>query len=255
VRFEKPETKQAAAKSFWGLYLACLIGMGSHVLLDYTNSYGIRPFWPFASSWHSLDLVFIIDPWILALFLFALGFTYLFRLVNQEVGAHPTSFQSGAMVCLMLIPSYWTVKAFSHRSALRDLESQSYISGHPVSFGAFPLFLNPFGWHGVVETSRAFHMRFAGWSPLPQTRTSGRTRSLYKPEQMDILQAASKGNQAKAFLSFARYPLFQILPTPNGYEVEARDLRFEFAGRIRKAFRYRAELDNHLNILSERFRF
>ena len=251
----RSETKQSRIKSLWRLNLAFLIGMGSHILLDYTNSYGIRPFWPFGYGWCSLDLVFIIDPWILTFFLFGLGLAYLFRLVNQEIGAHPTSLQGGAIVCLILISSYWTVKAFSHHSAIQDLGSQSYISGQPVSLGAFPQFLNPFGWYGIIETSRAYHMKLVGWSPVPQTRTSKITRSLYKPNQTEILQAASKGAQAKTFLSFARYPLFQILPTENGYEVEARDLRFEFASKFRKGFRYRAELDSQLNILSERFRF
>jgi len=239
---------------FW-LVLASLIGTGSHLFLDYTNSYGIRPFLPFKSEWYSLDTVFIIDPWILFFFLIGLGMTYLFRLINQEIGARPTSLRSGAILSLILISGYWVTKEVSHHSALRELESQSYADGEPLSIGAFPQFMNPFAWHGVVETPRAFHLRFAGWNPLQSLHAEERIRSFYKPEQKEILQAVSQGDEAKTFLNFARYPFFQILPVPNGFEVEARDLRFEFATRIRKGFRYRAELDSRLNILSENFRF
>jgi inner membrane protein len=253
--FDRARNRRLSFQSLAGLNLAFLIGMGSHVLLDYTNSYGIRPYWPFSGSWHSLDLVFIIDPWILTFFLFGLGLAHLFRLINQEIGAHSNSIQGGAIACLILISSYWTVKAISHRSALQELETQPYVSGQPVSLGAFPQFLNPFGWYGIIETSKAFHMKFVGWTPLPQTRTSITARSFYKPNQTEILQAISKGTQAQTFMNFARYPFPQILPNENGYEVEVRDLRFEFASKFRKGFRYRAELDSQLNILTEQFRF
>jgi hypothetical protein len=115
--------------------------------------------------------------------------------------------------------------------------------------------MNPFAWHGVVETPRAFHLRFTGWNPFQSLHAEERIRSFYKPEQEEILQAVGQGEEAKTFLNFARYPFFQILPIPTGFEVEARDLRFEFATRIRKGFRYQAELDSRLNILSENFRF
>src|SRR5438309_5939835 len=46
----------------WGvLYLyACLAGL-SHILLDFTNNYGVRPFWPFSERWYSWDIVFIVE--------------------------------------------------------------------------------------------------------------------------------------------------------------------------------------------------
>ncbi len=50
----------------WGLLFgyACLAGL-SHILLDYTNNYGVRPFWPFSERWYSGDIVFIVDPILL----------------------------------------------------------------------------------------------------------------------------------------------------------------------------------------------
>jgi inner membrane protein len=47
----------------WGLLFlyACLAGL-SHILLDFTNNYGVRPFWPFSEKWYSWDIVFIFEP-------------------------------------------------------------------------------------------------------------------------------------------------------------------------------------------------
>jgi inner membrane protein len=44
-----------------------LIGVGLlasllHIALDYTNSYGVHPFWPFDNRWYYGDAVFIVEP-------------------------------------------------------------------------------------------------------------------------------------------------------------------------------------------------
>lgn len=42
------------------------IGMAMHVLLDLTNTYGVRCLWPLSRKRYSLDWIFFIDAWILA---------------------------------------------------------------------------------------------------------------------------------------------------------------------------------------------
>ncbi|MBK9118532.1 MAG: metal-dependent hydrolase [Phycisphaerales bacterium] len=46
------------------LLLGTALAVGSHPLLDWMNTYGIRPWLPFDETWYHGDLVFIIDPWI-----------------------------------------------------------------------------------------------------------------------------------------------------------------------------------------------
>jgi inner membrane protein len=41
-----------------------LAGTLSHLVLDYTNSYGVHPFWPADRSWYYGDAVFIVEPWL-----------------------------------------------------------------------------------------------------------------------------------------------------------------------------------------------
>ncbi|QYF92787.1 metal-dependent hydrolase [Massilia sp. PAMC28688] len=52
-----------------GLCAAALIGLGSHLLLDYLNSYGLHPFYPLDGRWLYGDMVFILEP----VFWFAFG--------------------------------------------------------------------------------------------------------------------------------------------------------------------------------------
>lgn len=41
-----------------------LVGALSHLALDFTNSYGVHPFWPFDDRWYYGDAVFIVEPWL-----------------------------------------------------------------------------------------------------------------------------------------------------------------------------------------------
>jgi inner membrane protein len=70
----------AAALLMWGVAVAlrrgeppgerramlgvALAGTLSHIALDYTNSYGVHPFWPVVNRWFYGDAVFIVEPWL-----------------------------------------------------------------------------------------------------------------------------------------------------------------------------------------------
>ncbi len=41
-----------------------LAGTLSHIALDFTNSYGVHPFWPVVNGWFYGDAVFIVEPWL-----------------------------------------------------------------------------------------------------------------------------------------------------------------------------------------------
>src|SRR5712691_8950517 len=69
--------------------LVCACGAGAHLLLDLTNSYGVKLIWPFGEKWFAWDVVAYLDPWILILLLLGLLIPGLFRLVSEEIGAPP----------------------------------------------------------------------------------------------------------------------------------------------------------------------
>jgi inner membrane protein len=45
-----------------GLALSVGIGLALHLLMDFTNSYGVHPWYPFDGRWLYGDMVFIIEP-------------------------------------------------------------------------------------------------------------------------------------------------------------------------------------------------
>src|SRR6187402_1576015 len=57
----------------WGwVWLCSFIAVLSHLLLDFTNNYGLRPFFPFNPRWYSWDIVFIFEPILFGALLLAL---------------------------------------------------------------------------------------------------------------------------------------------------------------------------------------
>ena len=68
----------------WGwLYLTALIAALSHLLLDWTNNYGLRPFFPFNPRWYAGSFVFIAEPVLWALLLLALIMPWLLGLADS----------------------------------------------------------------------------------------------------------------------------------------------------------------------------
>jgi inner membrane protein len=53
-----------ARARFGPLFALSLLSILTHPLLDYTNSYGWRPFEPWSDRWYYGDTAFVVDPWI-----------------------------------------------------------------------------------------------------------------------------------------------------------------------------------------------
>ena len=49
---------------YGGLLIASMISAATHPLMDWTNSYGVRPLLPWNGKWFYGDLLFIVDPYI-----------------------------------------------------------------------------------------------------------------------------------------------------------------------------------------------
>ena len=112
----------------WGvLYGLALVALLSHLLLDYTNNYGLRPFFPFNNHWYAASIVFIFDPWMFAMLLGALIAPLLFGLVNAEVGAKKQPFRGRgwAIAALVGVVAWWGLRTVEHARATQMAMSQS----------------------------------------------------------------------------------------------------------------------------------
>ncbi len=136
------------------LYVYAVFGCLIHLFQDFTNNYGVRPFAPFNPRWYSWDIVYIIDPTMLAALFLALTVPGLLRLVSEEVGTAKPQFRGrgaaiAALVCLALVI---VVRDVEHRRTLKLMGSVTYQNQEPLRMSAFPTAFNPFEWNGVVET-------------------------------------------------------------------------------------------------------
>lgn len=125
VRVERPLT---AAPVRWGLlYWFAILALLSHLLLDYTNNYGLRPFYPFNPHWYEASIVFIFDPVIFGLLIIGLIAPWIFRLVSSEVGSRKSRFTGTGWprAALLLIVVFWAVRWVEHQRALQLAEMQS----------------------------------------------------------------------------------------------------------------------------------
>src|SRR5580698_3125038 len=106
----------------WGLlYWFAVIALLSHLLLDWTNNYGLRPFFPFNPRWYAGSFVFIFEPVIFGVLLIALVAPSLFGLINSEVGARKAAFRGRgwAIAALVAIVALWGWRWTEHEKAVQ----------------------------------------------------------------------------------------------------------------------------------------
>lgn len=235
------------------LGVAALIALESHVLMDFTNPYGIRPFLPFSARWFAWDIMPIIDLLLWALLILGLALPPLFRLISEEVGAARTKPRAGALFALGSMVVLWGVRDMAHRRVLTMLDSHTYGQENPVQFGAFPSPVNPFAWNGVVETGSAFHILSA--NALEADVDVEHATVFHKPDDSPALEAARKTHAAEIFLDFARYPWSNVEETDNGFLVSIQDLRATSPRADRRVFVVEVQLDKNFHVLSEAFHF
>ncbi len=239
------------------LFLVCWVGTAGHLLLDFTNSYGVRPFLPFSGRWIAWDVMYVFDPILLLALFGGLILPALFRLISEEVGAKKSERRWGAVAVLVFLIAWWGLRVVTHRRALEMLEDQSsYGPETVISRGVFPSPANPFFWNGIVETRAAFYS-----VPL-NLLDSGSTGTLRvfrkRPPQgklIPVFAAAEKTQTFQIFSDFARYPWSVGFNDPEGFTVEVRDLRFLPATRDRQGFIITIELDRNLAVVREEFAF
>lgn len=242
----------------WGLLygFACL-GALSHILLDFTNNYGVRPFAPFYPRWFSWDIVAIVEPLLLLALLAGLIMPSLFGLIQEEVGARRAGLRGrgGAIFALVCIVLLWGLRDFEHRRAVAALESRLYHGAEPLRVSAYPYNIDPFTWYAVVETENTFETMKVD-SRTPEVDPEGHARIRYKPEETSASLAAKKSYLGRVYLDWAQYPMFETEQHDSGevrYIVRFYDLRYAYPERRSTVLNSSVELDENLRVIVARF--
>lgn len=233
-------------------YAVCLMGVGSHILLDLLTSYGTMIFAPFSDWRVSLPAVFIIDPWFTLII--ALGLV-LARGRHLRLAAR-TGLVLGSLYMAMAVQMHFTAMDLGRQQA--DARGWSQAEVH-----AFPQPLSPFRQKLILREDETYHIALvnligAATDGLPRSDDGPILRILHSYRSPDTLnwQTLERFGSDTRSYSFAwaawsqpvleGYRQFAELPVldeviASGSEVCAFfiDLRFTIPG-VKPAFRYGA---------------
>lgn len=223
----------------WGfLYFCALVAALSHLLLDYSTAYGIRLFQPFNYRWYSWDIVSIVEPLILIALVAGLGLPALFGLISDEIGERrrgPRG-RGAAIMALLCMVAIWGVRDYQHRRAVSVMNSFLYHGAQPTRVAAYPYMIDPFRWHGVLETADFFETVPVS-SRAPQVEDEEGIL-FYKPPNTPALSAAKASYLGRVYLDWAVFPYErqQNLDDPSAaFLVNFEDLRYAYPSRGRQA--------------------
>ena len=220
------------------IWLFALFAAFSHLLLDFSNNYGLRPFLPFNPRWYSWDIVFIFEPLMFFALLAALILPAIFGLADREIGARRQLFRGRgwAIAALAFIVVLYAVRNAEHQRAL-GLMNTAGLSKPILRVAAEPYPINPFHWHGIAETSDFFQT--ASINTRNDSVDIG--DPIYKPPVTPATLAAKSSWLGRAYLDWSKFPLVEDVghqaaagsglmpPRPDWTTIEFRDLRFSYS--------------------------
>jgi inner membrane protein len=240
-----PSLAAARQPVHWGwLYLASFIAALTHILLDWTNNYGVRPFFPLNAHWYSGSFMFIAEPILWLLYFLAFAMPWVLGLADREIGARRKRFRGRgwaifALAGMLLLGCWrWT----EHGRALALFQNADVASEPIVRLAAEPYPINPFRWHTMLETADFFQT--AEINTRTSTIDSDPNRDvLYKPADTPAVEAAKRTLLGRVYLDWGTWAVVRdvgqepvegldppnLPPGRTWTTVEFSDLRFHYS--------------------------
>jgi inner membrane protein len=237
----------------WGLLfvLAYIAGL-SHILLDFTNNYGVRPFWPFWEKWYSWDIVFILEP---ALYIILIAGLVLPAIFSRR--ARAPHGQVAAVLALACVAILYAVRDYEHRDAVQAVSSAAFDYGNnspqrPVRASVYPYPWSLTHWFTVAEMPTFF----ADTDIDSGTGVLNHDLLAFyaKPQETPATSVAKQTYLGRVFLDWAKYPVLVTSTDGDDAVVRFRDLRFDypqFRGRI--TLSGWVEVNKNLQVVREGF--
>lgn len=212
-------------------WLLCCLGVASHLLLDWTNAYGVRLLLPFSSTWFHSDLNGLFDLYIMAALVFAALWPLFARLVSREIGDTAPAGRGIAIFAIAFFVLFDCGRAALHARAIAQLQSRMYEDQPPLQAAALPDPFTPSRWRAVVETPGTY--RLLSVNPLADLNPEV-GQIFFKPSRRPALQSAEATEAFRYFLYFSRFPVWSEQPVTadrgSGTRIDLVDLRFGVPG-------------------------
>ncbi|MEW6676172.1 MAG: metal-dependent hydrolase [Nitrospirota bacterium] len=222
-------------KGFFYYFFIAFLGYAAHLFMDLTNQYGTRILSPLDWQQYSLDLTFIIDPYITTGLLISV---ILCRLNKKRATAI-------AIITVFLLIAYTGGRYYLHektRDLLREqLEANTY--------KMCPLPNDFLRWWFVTRSGNEINV---GFVDLFTRRVCIQER--YRIENKDTFIEHSKETRVvKNFLYFAKYPHADVIVEKEKTTVIWRELAYSFMPR--EHFVAKVVFDKEGKVLNSYFRF
>ena len=242
---------------FGMLLAASLIGIVCHILMDFPTSYGTRLLSPFDWHWFAVDLIPIVDVYLIIIFVAGLLFG----------SASAAARRRNAAIVLVLMAANYSVRAVARYQAIGLAprvfgptwpercdggahDDRALLSTWPrdrpaipttlpgsrclIEVAAMPSFFSPFKWRLIAQMSNAYEMHDVDVldSRLRQSPRPGdapwRVVVRYPNQWNAAVQTAAAAPVARTFLGFSRFPAARWLTDRQTGDTTVRwvDVRF-----------------------------
>jgi inner membrane protein len=195
------------------------IGVLSHPLLDFLNTYGVRFLMPFSSKWFYGDTLFIVD-----LFLWGMLGLGVFLSRRREADALPNPSRPARTAlwsCGIYVFGMFLAGQLARPVVAREaLEAGISIERQMVG----PIPIDPLRKMAVVDAGDSYRSGLFAWVPYPSVDFGTRVEEKHASDPAAI--AAGKTLEGRRFLSWARFPVYRIERRANETLVHLADARY-----------------------------
>lgn len=235
----------------WLLILSA-IGILTHPFLDWLNNYGMRWLMPFRGTWFYGDAVYIMDPWLWLILgcgwlagkrpsrlLIGLWLIFTALLVWVVSGRAPEYVPLVIVVALLQLAAlFWRgtrslatvalVLAFSYIGARLAINGITALDVRRQMPGVQRLMvaphpIDPRRWDIVAQMPDAYRYGRYTWATRTLSLAEDRLPLPQPSREWDI---ARRDPSIRGFMTWVRFPWYEIERTPNGTRVLIHDARY-----------------------------
>ena len=203
-----PESRPASRQPVhWGwLYASAFVAALSHLLLDWTNNYGLRPFFPLNPNWYAGSFMFIFEPVLYVLFFLAFFMPWVIGLTDLEIGVRRHAFR-GRGWAIFALAAYLALGCWrwaEHAQAMAMVENTNIAAAPATRIAVEPYPVNPFRWHAILETAD-FYQTAEIDTRSGSIDSDPHRDVMYKPADTPAVEAAKQTLLGRVYLDWGTW--------------------------------------------------
>ncbi len=198
---------QPAPANWPVLWLMALAALCTHVFLDWTNNYGVRPFAPFYPRWFAGELFFIVEPVVLLSLGLALLLPLVLSLIHSEIGIRRPKYQGRALsiAALVVVAGMLVQRGLAHADADALTKAQQVRGGEVLRVSDSPYPIRSETWHAVIETPLNLQ---AGTINVKSATFDTDPQEIYaKLAETPVIAAAKRSWLGRVYLDWSAFPV------------------------------------------------